>query len=161
MVMTMPDIYLNKRYGTLMPASEADADIINTLADGETFKCAFSRPRNTKFHRKYFALLDVLFECFNPVPVDFVGGKSCVGKVPMKNRERFRKDIAIATGHFDLVVTLKNEVRADAKSISFASMNEVEFSQLYSLTIDYGLQKMTLKNGCSQSLIFVEVICVE
>jgi len=134
----MPDIYLNKRYGTLLPASESDADIINTLSDGETFKCSFSRPRNIKFHRKYFALLDILYELFSPAPVDYKGSPV------LKNRERFRKDIAIACGHYDLVVNLKGEVRAEAKSISFASMDEVAFSQLYSLTIDYGLQKIAI-----------------
>jgi hypothetical protein len=135
------DIYLIKRHGILMPSSESDEEIILSLANGETIKCAFSKPRNAQFHRLYFALLDVLYNIFDPeVPED----KWYNGVKPVKNRTRFRKDIAIATGYYELVVNVKGEVRAEAKSISFASMDDLEFSQLYSNTIDYGLAKIAV-----------------
>lgn len=137
----MTDIYLIKRHGILMPSSESDEEIILSLANGETIKCALSKPRNVQFHRLYFALLDVLYNIFDPeVPED----KWYNGVKPVKNRTRFRKDIAIATGHYELVVNVKGEVRAEAKSISFASMDDLEFSQLYSNTIDYGLAKIAV-----------------
>lgn len=143
----MTDIYLIKRHGILMPSSESDEDIILSLANGETIKCAFSKPRNVQFHRLYFALLDVLYNIFDPeVPED----KWYNGVKPVKNRTRFRKDIAIATGYYELVVNVKGEVRAEAKSISFASMDDLEFSQLYSNTIDYGLAKIAIGHDRKQ-----------
>jgi len=135
----MAEIFLVKRHGILMPSSESDSEKLATLTEGETIRADIKRPRNVAFHRKYFALLDVLFNIFEPV----VSGEKWYGGVqPIKNRERFRKDIAIATGHYTLVVNIKNEVRAEADSISFASMDETQFSELYSRTIDYGLLRI-------------------
>jgi len=132
----MTCVYLIKKNGFLIPSSECDQENIALMTDGKTYKCEFSSPRNIRFHRRYFALLDVLFNIFDPEPV------SHKGEVAIKNRERFRKDIAIATGHYELVVSIKGECKAEAKSISFASMDETKFSELYSRTIDYGLLRI-------------------
>ena len=132
----MTEIFLVKRHGILMPSSEADTETLANITEGETVRADIKRPRNVAFHRKYFALLDVLFNIFEPEPV------SHKGEFAIKSRERFRKDIAIATGHYELVITIKGECRAEAKSISFASMDETQFSELYSRTIDYGLLRI-------------------
>ena len=132
----MAEILLIKRCGVLMPASEADTETLANITEGETVRADIKRPRNVAYHRKYFALLDVLFNIFDPEPV------SHKGEIAIKNRERFRKDIAIATGHYELVVSIKGECKAEAKSISFASMDETQFSELYSRTIDYGLLRI-------------------
>jgi len=129
----MTEIFLRKVQGVLIPSSESDTETLSTIANGETIRADIKRPRNIKYHRKYFALLDVLFDIFTPEIAEHKG------KPVIKNRERFRHDIAIATGHYELVVNIKGEVRAEAKSISFAAMDETAFAQLYSLTIDYGL----------------------
>ena len=123
-----------KRYGSLQPSSESDFEVINNLPDGCMIKVEISRPRNAQFHRKYFALLDVLYEMFTP-PED-------ADKGAVKNRKRFREDIACVTGYFDYVVNLKGEVRAQARSISFAKMEQADFEDLYEKTITYGLQKI-------------------
>lgn len=132
----MAELYLVKRCGVLMPSGESDTDALMTIAEGETIRADIKRPRNVQFHRKYFALLDVLFNIFDPPEV------SHGGVVAVKNRERFRHDIAIATGHYELVVNIKGECKAEAKSISFASMDDVQFADLYSKTIDYGLLRI-------------------
>lgn len=135
----MAEVYLIKRCGVLMPASEGDTETLANITEGETVRADIKRPRNIAFHRKYFALLDVLFNIFEP---EITGEKWYNGVAPVKNRDRFRKDIAIATGHYELVITIKGECRAEAKSISFASMDETQFSELYSRTIDYGLLRI-------------------
>lgn len=154
----MNDLYVHKKFGTLVPCSESDGEVIQHLPEGEVFKVSFSRPRNAKFHRKYFALLDILFEIFNPPPIVSQGGKPMPYEPVMKNRERFRKDIAIACGHYFLVVNIRGEVRAEAKSISFASMDEVEFAALYNRTLDYGLQKIAKLHSRDQIEAWVQSI---
>ena len=83
------------------------------------------------------------YENWEPGEIDSKYGK------PMKNFDRFRKDIAILTGHYDLVVRVDGSSRPEAKSISFAKMDQVEFDRLYSKTIDllidkiYGRENMT------------------
>lgn len=148
----MAEIFLLKRCGVLMPASESDSEKLATLTEGETIRADIKRPRNIAFHRKYFALLDVLYNIFEPKPV------SHGGEVAQKNRDRFRKDIAIATGHYTLVVNIKNEVRAEADSISFSKMDETQFSELYSRTLDYGLQKIATGKSREQVENWVDQI---
>jgi len=133
----MSELLLIKRHGSLHPMTEADAEIIAGMTAGEVYRMKWSKPRNAKFHNKYFALLDVLFEMFNPA-VEYNG------KPVMKNPERFRKDMAIVTGYFDIVANIKGEVRYEAKSISFAKMDDDEFAKLYSRTIDYGLKHIAV-----------------
>lgn len=135
----MPELSLIKRNGLLMPASELDEEMLNNMQEGCMYKAKISKTRNQHFHRKYFAMLDVLYTFFDPQITPLNNGM-----VPKKNRERFRKDLIIATGNYELVVNIKNDVRAEAKSISFASMDEVEFSALYNKTINYGIQHIAV-----------------
>jgi hypothetical protein len=136
----MAEIFLRKVQGVLIPDSEGDADKLAAIANGETIRADIKRPRNIKFHRKYFALLDVLYDLFQPDEQE--ERLWYKGIQPIKNRERFRYDIAIATGFYEMVYTLKGEVRAEAKSISFANMEQDVFDSLFSKTIDYGLLRI-------------------
>ena len=67
----------------------------------------------------------------------------------MKSFDRFRKDVAILTGHYDMVIRLDGSAKVEPKSISFAKMDQSEFDKLYSKTIDlfvekiYGRENMT------------------
>lgn len=155
----MTTVFMIKRFGQLMPAGDSDAEIIATLTDGETYKTEITRPRNIRFHRKYMALLDVLFEILpEPDPLPLAELRRYYGRFwgrrfqddkeeaalydhlqPKKNRDRFRKDLAIVCGFFELVTNSKGETRVEAKSISFASMDEGAFADLYSATLNYGL----------------------
>lgn len=155
----MTTVFMIKRFGQLMPASDGDAETIATLTDGETYKTEITRPRNIQFHRKYFALLDVLFEILpEPEPLTLEVLRGYYGRFwgrrfqddreeaalydhlqPKKNRDRFRKDLAIVCGFFELVTNSKGETRVEARSISFANMSAGEFADLYSATLNYGL----------------------
>jgi len=90
------------------------------------------------FHRKYFALLNFAFEHWEDTapPVYHKGERV------HPNFERFRKDIQIIGGFFDLVVNLKGEIRYESKSISFASMGQVEFEGVFKKTIDILLERV-------------------
>jgi hypothetical protein len=145
---------LQKTYATFHPVDEESAEEIMALSDG-AYECTLTRKRNPQFLRKYFALLDVGFTMWNPEISDYNG------RPVVKNRTRFRKDIAIATGFYELTVNIKGEVRAEAKSISFGGMDETEFEKLYNMTIDYLLAKVVhgtreqIDNHVAQILDFV------
>lgn len=97
------------------------------------------KKRNYKFHKKLFALLDIGFDAFEPPTQEYKG-------LPVqKNFKRFRKDVTIAAGFYEAVADINGNVRLEAKSISFAKMEENEFEQLYSKVADVLLQKV-LKN---------------
>lgn len=141
----MTELLLIKRHGILQPMTDDDAQIIHGMKSGEVYRMKWSKPRNYKFLQKYFVLVnDVLFELFTPEPVFYKGVAA------VKSHDRFRKDLLIATGHYELVVNIKNECRPEAKSISFAELDEAGFDRIYRLTISYALQKI-IKEGSGHS----------
>ena len=109
------------------------------IKSGEVVSAEIKRPRNYQFHKKYFSLLTYAFEVWSPECLEFKGQQ--VGK----SFDRFREDITILAGFYILTENIRGEIRAEAKSISFANMGGDEFATLYSKTIDVIL-KHVLKN---------------
>ncbi len=122
--------------GSLIPVDEEGIDFLRKIKAGNDVKAKIVRSRNLKFHRKFFAMLDVGFNAWEPDEV------LLNGEVAQKNRERFRKDCIILAGFYDLVTNLRGEVRAEARSISFANMDEEEFDAVYSAVADVLLRKV-------------------
>jgi len=96
---------------------------------GGTAHGKFTELRNPGFHRKYFALLNIAFENWDPGVVDTKWG------APVKNFDEFRKNIAILCGYRELVFKMDGSYRMVAKSISFSGMEQEEFEGLYQATI--------------------------
>jgi len=97
---------------------------------GDDVKAPWKRRRQLWRHKKYFALLNIAFENWEPGEINSKYGK------PEKNFDRFRKDIAILCGFYSVVVRLDGSSRVEADSISFAKMDEQAFRDLYSKTVD-------------------------
>ncbi|MBY0243036.1 MAG: DUF1367 family protein [Burkholderiaceae bacterium] len=136
----MTEIVLMRASNVLVPHDEAAAAFIQKMKLGELVHSDFKRVRNYKFHKKYFALVSFAFDQWEPR-----SGLTYQGQPVAKNKERFRKDIAILAGFFETTVNLKGEVRLEAKSISFAQMDEIEFEALYNETINVILQRVLTK----------------
>ncbi len=98
---------------------------IDKLEAGECVRIGYTKPRNVKFLRKFFALLKTGFDAWEP------RRKKYRGAPVQKNFERWRKDLVIAAGFYEIVATAKGGVRHEARSISFASMDNTEFEQVY------------------------------
>jgi hypothetical protein len=128
-------IYLRKVGNSYIVDSGDDSDIKN----GEVVSAEIKRPRNYQFHKKYFSLLTYAFGIWEPQCLKYNGQE--VGK----SFERFRDDITILAGYYTLSENIKGEPKAEAKSISFANMEEDEFSCLYSATVG-AILKHVLKN---------------
>lgn len=99
---------------------------------GEIFEISIKKNRHGKFHRKFFALLRVGFDAWEPDRVRY----SYKGREIAKDFERFREDITILAGYYDQVFNLKGEMSLKAKSISFANMEDDEFERLYTAVAD-------------------------
>ena len=108
------------------------------LEAGEISFLEFIIPRNGKFHRKYFALLDVGFDAWEPKRKH----KSYKGRAIEKNREQFREDIIIMAGFYEQTFDFKGRMRIRAKSISFANMDDAEFEQVYQATVTVLLREV-------------------
>lgn len=139
----MADIALVKyesRLHGLTPADEAAwarfKGLVKTLGDGEMVRVHYAQPRNTKFHRKFFALLNVGFEHWNPGRTR----KTYKGLPVEKNFDRFREDITILAGYYEQTYDLRGRMRLQAKSISFAKMEQADFEALYDSVANVLLQ---------------------
>ena len=114
----------------LMPLDPDSVTWFNKLKPGEVVHAEFKKVRNYQFHKKYFALLTVGYDNWEPGEINSKYG------VPTKNFDRFRADLTILAGFYDTTVRLDGSVRIEPKSISFAKMSAEEFGDLYSRTID-------------------------
>ena len=88
------------------------------------------------FTKKWFALLKIGYDNWEPGEINSQYG------TPEKNFERFRKDVTILAGYYSIVVRLDGTTRVEADSVSFGSMDESQFSELYSKTIDVLLRRV-------------------
>ena len=128
-------LFRKMEYG-LAPAGPETAEWYDKLKPGQFVSGKFKRVRNTQFHRKFFALLRIGYESWEPGELDSKYGK------PQKNFEQFRADITILAGYYEVHVRLDKSIRIVPKSINFSSMDEAEFEKLYSATIDVLLKRV-------------------
>jgi len=118
----MARIQLVKTNGRLAPLTEDDKRRVSSLADGEIIEADAKLHRNSRFHRKFMAMMRYAYEQYadsaedNEQPLPF---------------DDFRKEITKAAGFFILHYLPDGSYRRDAKSLAFASMEEDEFRQVY------------------------------
>ena len=102
--------------GLLKPYSEFDYEALNKIKANEVFEVEYKKARNIKFHKKAFALFNLAFE----------------NQQDYRSLDAMRYDLTIVSGYYDEHVNLiTGEIFKKAKSISFASMDETEFSEYY------------------------------
>ena len=98
-------IFLVKQLnGTLKPAYNSDYDKVKKLKAGEEYVCEVKQPRNIRFHRKFFALINMIFD----------------NQEVYNNADRLRKDLIIEAGFYEEWVDVHGEIKREADSISFA-----------------------------------------
>ena len=130
-------IFLRKLPGSiLIPDTEEEKEKLGHIKTNDVVYAEIKHPRNYKFHKKFFAMLKVGYDAWEPAEQEYKG-------LPVqKNFDRFREDIFIAAGFGEVVLNIRGEARARAKSISFGSMGQEEFDKLYNAVADVLLQKI-------------------
>ena len=119
------DIYLVKTYEGLKPASEDDSDKMKSLKGGTTYRADIKQPRNYEFHKKFFAMIDVVW---NNLPEHLGKGYG--------TKENFRYELTMRAGFRESWTTHKGAPMWRPKSISFAKMSEHDFQTLYNKILD-------------------------
>jgi len=114
-------ITLVKQYdNSFKPAFDEDYDKVKKIKPLALVKTNITQPRNLKFLRKFFGLIDLVYQ----------------NQEAYATADELREMITIASGYVDVVYTLDGNSHLEAKSISFAKMKEEEFEQLYSAVLD-------------------------
>lgn len=115
--------------GLLSAADEESRQYINKSRLGAGVAVEVTGARNIGFHRKLFALLRLAFDAWEPQVMWH-------GMPIQKDFERFRNDITILAGKYDVVVGIDGQPKPVARSISFNRMDGDEFSELYDKILD-------------------------
>lgn len=105
------ELLLVRQLGALRPADAAAEEAIADIPNGEVIKAVITRPRNIVFHRKFFALLKVLFPHQTYYPT----------------LTKFRKAVQIALGYCQETKLPSGKIMVEADSIAFHKMDEAEF----------------------------------
>ncbi len=122
----------------LVPVSDDDQVFVRQLKTGQVIRAEFRKARNPHFHRKFFALLKLGFDHFEPQPCQMAGTDQWF--TPEKNFEEFRRWVTVKAGFYDVIGYPDGGVRVRARSLKFSSMSQEAFEQLYSTAVDVLLQ---------------------
>jgi len=129
------ELDLVKGDNTLYPAYDSDKDKLNKIISGEIYRYKVWKPRNLKFHKKFFALINFGFQN---------------SKLDFPDQNIYRYYIIMKAGHYIKVETLKGAMHLP-KSISFDKMDDSEFEDVYNavlqqILIDTGVTEDDVKN---------------
>lgn len=110
----------------LVPLYDDDFLEKRKLKLGEVYTAEIKLMRNVDFHRKYFKLIAIAWEYSTEKQQAFI-----------KTKENFRKYLEVTAGHCDLFYSKKvGDWVEIPKSISFESMDNSEFEDLYNRVKD-------------------------
>ena len=101
-------------------AFDSDYEKIKKIKAGDEVECEIKKPRNYKFHKKLFALLNLVYQ----------------NQEHYVNIDHLRYDLTIAAGYYEKRISIHGEEITEPKSISFAKMDDHEFSEYYSSIVD-------------------------
>ncbi len=119
---------------------DSDYENYAKIPMNEEIEIEYTKKRNLKFHKKYFALMKLAFE----------------NQSDYRSLNDMRRDIAIVSGFYDEVVNkISGDVLKVAKSISFAKCDENEFNEIYTSSKNViskwiGIDNETIENEIMQ-----------
>lgn len=135
----MADLYLTRTVHGLGPVDDAAKDILRKIKLGKMVRCEISQPRNIQHHRKFFALLNTVWQAAGEWPtVDDL-------LIELKIKLGITKDV---------VVRESGEVVKIVGSISFAAMDQLEFEKFY----ERAIQALCLMTGGIDSDVLRQLV---
>jgi len=140
-------IILTKTLTGLVPADPKTEEWYRKIKLGSNIHSDFKQMRNAAFHRKMFALFNLAFEYWEPADINTKWGK------PEKSFDNFRKNLTILAGHGHLVFNINGTYKMEADSLSFGSMSQEVFDELYQNIITVVMKKIPTLNKMTQDEI--------
>lgn len=118
-------IILRRELFGFVPTDEAGEAFAKSVKLGECVSVDMKRPRNLAHHRKFFGMLQIIFN----------------------NQERYATldhlltAFKFAIKHTEIIRTKRGDIEVP-KSISFAAMSQDEFNELYQRAVDFVLTEV-------------------
>ena len=123
--------------GSLVPATDEDAELMKRFPSGEEFPVSIKLPRNPQFHRKVFAFFKFCFQYWS-------GGNEYQDY--HGQFKTFRDNMVVLAGFRDEHFKIDGSIRVEARSLSFGSMSQEDFEQCYDALIQVALHKIFHNN---------------
>lgn len=123
------EIRLTKQRNQFVAFDHISAEEMDAISDGQFFTAKLKVPRNINHHRKFFALLNVVYPNQS---------EACTS-------EDFLDNIKIGIGHCtwkEISLQGFTVKYPKPKSISFEKMGQPEFNVFYDKAMDYIVQKV-------------------
>ena len=110
-------IFVIKTLSGLIPCDRTEFDKLqeSKLKLNGVYEVEIKKKRNTKFHRKFFALLNI---CYN-------------NQEYFEHSEDLREYLTIKAGFYRKIIMPNGYEQIKPKSISFSNMDEIEFNDFY------------------------------
>ena len=133
------EIHLVKTSLGLQAYSDEDYDELRKIKTGDVVKARIIRPRNIKFHRKFFAMINAAWDCLTEKQ-----------RENLRSKESFREQLLITSGFSEPLYDMNGRRFLErAKSISFSKMDEPAFNEVYNRVLDTILT-LLVGNGVSE-----------
>lgn len=133
----------------LVPLDDIDWSEKNKLGIGKDVKVHITKPRNLKFHRKFMALLTIVYD---NLPEKFSNPEDSNNYIG--NLSSLLTAIKIDLGYCD-ILRVDGKLIYQPKSISFAKMDQTAFEHFYDLAVTDILKKYLC--GTNRNLLLQEV----
>lgn len=169
----MAQLHLIKQsQGILIPATQETSEFLQSKCRlGAVLEADYKLVRNPAFHRRYFALLNLGFDYWEPTGgaissnerklvygyasflaayggnesalldaaaqyLDRVAEKRAGSISICKSFDAYRTWVIVEAGHFDAIQLPDGTLKKHPRSISFSSMDDTEFHELYKASLD-------------------------
>jgi hypothetical protein len=134
------EIHLVRTSVGLQAYSDEDYELLKKVKVGTIVKAKIVQPRNVKFHRKFFALINAAWDCLTEQQ-----------RTNLRSKDTFREQLLITSGFSEPLFDINGQQFLErAKSISFAKMDEPFFNEVYNRVLDTILT-LLIANGVSEA----------
>ena len=134
--------------GMLSPASEIESERLKRFSNGIAYEIDIKggELRNRGFHGKVFKFMTWCFEYWKAesTQAEFM--------CEAAQFDHFRKELTKFAGYYDWVVDLKGNMVMQVRSLSYESMSQEEFEQLYIAMTNAAIQNI-FNNTTDQAML--------
>jgi hypothetical protein len=121
----MARLLLKRTLNGFVPADEASAEAARRFEIGQTYKGDVVKPRNLKTHRRYWALVDLIYQ----------------NSDQFKSKDQVHQYLKIRAGHSTTIISKSTgELFHVADSISFDTLDDIQFYEVYKRMLDVVVQ---------------------
>jgi hypothetical protein len=112
--------HFRKDFDRLIPCDDAASAMLMKIKHGDVVQVEIKRPRNIMHHRKFFALINLVFE----------------NQAKYESPEHLLAALKASVGHCDFLPGKDGMLVAVPKSIAFHKMDQTAFNEFYDRCID-------------------------